>query len=166
MNYTPSIVCINLAVLMLFSSFYASAEKISISDSATYYDKKLIAPNIRKECVDLGKQFSDSTQKQLTKRKWNVTRSDETSESGYALELVIVNAVSAGNAFTGHKKSVSIEAKLFKDGELLDTYEGVRDSGGGFGAGFKSSCDVLQRCVNTLGKDVSKWLKRKKLVKK
>jgi len=30
---------------------------------------------------------------------------------------------------------------------------------GGFGAGFKGSCSVLNRCTKTLGKDFADWLK-------
>ena len=80
---------------------------------------------------------------------------------GLSLSLAITNEVTAGNAFMGHSKSVSIEATLHRDGEVVDTYVGTRDSGGGFGAGFKSSCTVLKRCVNTLGKDGAGWLRRR-----
>ena len=75
--------------------------------------------------------------------------------------MKIVNATSRGNAYTGHHKSVSIEAELFENGQLVDTYTGSRNSTGGFAGRFKGSCSVLARCVNTLGNDVSKWLKKK-----
>lgn len=42
----------------------------------------------------------------------------------------------------------------------IDTYAGSRNSSGGIGGGFKGSCAVLERCVNTLGKDVDAWLKK------
>ena len=163
MRYSLRLAPLNVAFMLFCSVAIADSKKITISDQAGYYDEKIIQSNIRSECVELGRQFSDSTNKYLAKNKWDVVRSDELPSSGYGLELSITNALSAGNAWAGHRKSVSIEAKLYKDDELLDSYVGTRDSGGGFGAGFKSSCDVLKRCVNTLGKDVSKWLKKKNI---
>jgi hypothetical protein len=80
---------------------------------------------------------------------------------GTQLKLMISNALSSGNAFMGHHKSVSIIAELYKDGKLIDTYSTTRNSGGGIGAGFKNSCAVLERCVTTLGKDVAQWVKTK-----
>lgn len=53
---------------------------------------------------------------------------------------------------------VSINIELYKDGELIAQQALSRNSGGGIGGGFKDSCDVLGRCVKTLGKDTSKWL--------
>ena len=75
--------------------------------------------------------------------------------------LTLTNATSIGNAFMGHRKSVTIEAILYEDGVEIDHYRGSRDSGGGFGAGFKGSCSVLGRCVKTLGKDVANWYNKK-----
>ncbi|MGH1440369.1 MAG: hypothetical protein ACRBBR_09685 [Cellvibrionaceae bacterium] len=149
------------AILALASQLsFASEKSITISNEATYYDKKIIAPNIRNECIHLGSEFSNSTELQLSKQGWEVNRDDSLPANGLSLKLVITNVHSSGNAWTGHRKSVSIEAILMKDGETIDSYEHIRKSGGGIGGGFKSSCAVLKRCVDTLGKDVSKWLSR------
>ena len=137
-----------------------SANQITITENAQYYDEKIIQTNILDECKELGSQFSASTEKYLSKNSWEVTRSNELPESGLSIELEITNALSGGNAFMGHQKSVTIEATLMKDGQEVNTFRGTRNSNGGFGAGFKSSCDILNRCVNTLGKDISKWLKK------
>ena len=136
---------------------------ITISDNAEYYDEKVIPSNIRSECTALRSGLSDSAEKSLSQIGWNVVKSDTVGGDGLSLKLMITTAHSSGNAYFGHKKSVSVEAELYKDGELLDSFSGTRNSGGGFGAGFKGSCTVLQRCVHTLGKDVSNWLSKKKL---
>lgn len=156
-----------LGSLVLMASFgsYANDKNITISSAASYYDEKIIPSNIKAECNELGGQFSESTKSFLESEGWNVILSNDVGEAakGTNIKLQITNALSAGNAFIGHKKSVSIVAELYKDGKLVDTYSGTRDSGGGIGAGFKGSCSVLQRCVNTLGSDVSKWLKKKQM---
>lgn len=156
-----------LGSLALMGSFgtYASDKSITVSTEASYYDEKIIPSNIKSECSGLGSQFSEATKTNLESDGWNVSLGNEVgaSATGTTIKLQIANALSAGNAFLGHRKSVSVIAELYKDGKLVDTYSGTRDSGGGFGAGFKGSCAVLQRCVTTLGSDVSKWLKKKQL---
>ena len=150
-------------LLMGATSALAGTEKvINLSETAGYYDKKVIPANIRNECTELGSQFTASTKKFMEKGGYSVGLSPNMSkvEDGKFLKLTILTAQSGGNAFIGHRKSVSIEAELFKDGKLVDSYEATRNSGGGFAGGFKGSCSVLARCVTTLGKDVAKWMKK------
>lgn len=152
-------------ILGLLFSCVAGAKELTINQTVTYYDEKLIQPNIRNECTNLGNQFSTSTSNALQKSGWSVVKqpSLDTSAPGINLKLTIINAHSGGNAFIGHSKSVSIEAELYKDGKLINTFAGARNSSGGFGGGFKGSCAILERCVNTLGKDVDGWLKKQKM---
>lgn len=154
-----------LLVLGLLASFSSVAKELSINQTVDYYDAKLIPPNIRNECTNLGSKFSESTVAAIQSSGWSVIKQDnlDTSAPGISLKLTIVNAHSGGNAFLGHSKSVSVEAELYKDGKLLDTYAGMRNSNGGIGGGFKGSCAVLERCVHTLGKDVGKWLSKQKI---
>lgn len=155
----------NLLTIGLLCSCGASANELNLNQTAKYYDEKVIQANIKSECANLGDQFSASTAAAIQKSGWTVVKQPalDTAASGINLKLVIINAQSGGNAFTGHKKSVSIEAELYKDGKLIDTYAGNRSSSGGFGGGFKGSCAILERCVNTLGKDVDAWLKKQKI---
>lgn len=144
---------------------HADDKTIAVNAVATYYDEKIIPSNIKNECDELGAQLSKSAMINLTKNGWSVLSSPNIDDSTQPikLKLQIANALSSGNAFVGHRKSVSILAELYKDGELIDTYSGTRDSGGGVGAGFKGSCAVLARCVNTLGSDVTKWLEKQNI---
>lgn len=151
--------------VLLLTSINSQAEDkvIGVNASAAYYDENLIPTKITEECKDLGTQFSAATKSNLEKDGWTVTdrNNEEVPKAGTQLKLTISNVLSSGNAFLGHHKSVSVIAGLYKNGTLIDTFKGTRDSGGGFGGGFKSSCDVLERCVNALGKDTTKWVKEK-----
>lgn len=150
--------------ILLISSFQTLADEklINVDTVAQYHDEQVIQSNIIDECTQLGTQFSTSTKKYLEKNGWSVNFNSNADKKieGTKLELKIINAMSSGNAFTGHRKSVSIEAKLYKDGNFIDSYKATRNSGGGFLGGFKGSCAILAHCVNTLGNDVSKWLKK------
>jgi hypothetical protein len=151
-----------ISLLMSCAVSVVNAKEISINQNVGYYDEKVIQTNIRTECANLGDQLAASTATAVQKSGWSVTKQSEldTGAPGVNLKLTITNAHSGGNAFLGHSKSVSIQAELFKDGKLIDTFVGTRNSNGGIGGGFKGSCGVLARCVNTLGKDVNAWLQK------
>ena len=153
-----------LGFLLLAFCFgaFANEKTISISSEASYYDEKIIPSNIRTECSELGEQFSQATKKYLESNNWKVNLDDDAGKTskGTSIKLQITNALSSGNAFIGHRKSVTILAELYKDGKLIDSYTTSRNSSGGFAGGFKGSCSILHRCVNTLGSDVAKWLKK------
>jgi len=153
----------SVLVFALGVSAVASAKEISLSSKADFHDAAVIPDKIKSECAELGMNFSASTKKYLEASGWQASLAEnvETLEAGVSVKLEIMNAMSAGNAFLGHQKSVAISASLYRDGKLVDTYRTSRNSSGGFGAGFKSSCDVLYRTVNTLGSDVAKWVNTK-----
>lgn len=156
---------IRLLALALLCAQGAFAADITINQTVPYYDEKVIPSKIRTECTNLGNKLAESTGLAVQKKGWSVIKQADvdTGTPGVSLKLSIVNAHSGGNAFIGHQKSVTINAELFKDGKLVDSYTGTRNSSGGFGGGFKGSCAVLERCANTLGSDVSKWLATKNI---
>ncbi len=156
---------IGALVAVVSINSYSDGKEITISEAAAYENEKYIQSNIRSECTELPKQFADYANKYITDRGWTVhsSQTPESVDQGNGLKLTITHAHSTGNAFIGHHKSVSITAELYQDGKVIDSYEGTRASGGGFGGGFKSSCSVLARCVKTLGSDVSKWLDKREV---
>ncbi|WNO08912.1 hypothetical protein [Teredinibacter sp. KSP-S5-2] len=152
------------SVFFVFISIQVSAgELIRVSASPQYHDPEIIPENIKSECTGLGNTFSSYTKQSLEKYGYTVELTDDISETsqGTNIRLTIVNAVSSGNAFMGHNKSVSMRADVIVDGKVVDTYKHTRNSRGGFGAGYKGSCAVLGRCAKALGKDVANWYKKK-----
>ena len=68
-------------------------------------------------------------------------------------------AVGTGaTAKAGQTVQVHYTGWLYKDGQQSAKFVARRNSSGGMGAGFKGSCDVLERSVNAIGKDVAAWL--------
>jgi hypothetical protein len=134
---------------------------IEVAESTPYLDETIVPVKIRKECTNLGRELSEATQRYGTKYGVKFIRKTEIepSKGGQVLVLKIASAVSSGNAWIGHDKYINVKIELYKDGKLLASDMKERNSRGGFGAGFKSSCSVLGRCVNTLGSDIAKWVK-------
>ncbi len=121
------------------------------------------AENVKTECYTLGQKLSDFTESYgaengVTVKK--VSKIDPKSKTTNTLDMKMTSVYSGGNAFLGHKKSVTVVASLYKNGVLVDKVTRMRNSGGGFAGAYKGSCSVLGRTVKALGKDVAMWLKK------
>lgn len=138
-----------------------SGQTIHIARAIPYADPTLIQKSIIEECVELPERLSEFIASDAKAIGINVVRdgSDAPAVDGLVLDIKIATAVSSGNAFTGHTKQVSVAGRLLDGGREIANFTGIRSSGGGFGAGFKGSCAVLDRCVQTLGQDIAEWLK-------
>jgi hypothetical protein len=140
-----------------------STAGIAISNSAPYEDERRIAANILKECPDLGRQFSDATQKAGAEQGLKIAKSGavDPAGGGQVLVLKIQSASSRRHAFPfpGHDISVAIRAELYSGGKLVYNYGMLRHASGGAAGVVRSSCGVLESAVDTLGSDVAKWLK-------
>ena len=58
----------------------------------------------------------------------------------------------------GHRKGITLTGKLFENDRVIASLSAMRSSGGGAFGGFKGSCAVLNRCAETLAKDIATWL--------
>ncbi|POZ63241.1 hypothetical protein C2I19_05395 [Chromobacterium alticapitis] len=140
----------------------ADAPAIKVSPSADFSNPAMINSNVRDECKLPESQAAASMRAlQEAGVTAETAPEDQLKANGYYLKLRLENAVSMGNAFIGHRKFVAMSAQLYKDGKLLDTFTGSRDSMGGMWGGFKGSCSVLERCTQTLSKDLAAWVKTK-----
>lgn len=134
---------------------------VQVAMTVPYAENGNIPLNVKQECTNLGSNFSNSIVKYAN--EYNVAMEQvqdltPTNHQGALVEAEITSVYSSGNAFIGHSKSATIQAKLYINGKLVDTFNATRNSGGGFMGGFKGSCAVLYHTVNTLGNDVAKWL--------
>lgn len=140
----------------------ASTGTILINSLSGFSDNAQIPTNVREECHGVFSKLSDAVVKYGNSQGLKVqANADVTPEQqGKVVKVSITGMYSAGNAFIGHRKSASVKAELYQDGQLLDTADYTRNSSGGFLGGFKGSCAVLEHTVNTLGNDVANWLKK------
>lgn len=131
--------------------------QIHIKSVAPYAATAPIAPNIKQECI-IDKQLVEYIVQYATERGINIVTSDSIKSSDVALEVSITDAVSSGNAFTGHRKFTTVEGSLVKNNKKIASFRAGRVSGGGAFGGFKGSCAVLGRTVQAIGKDIGGWL--------
>lgn len=146
-----------LALGIVCTALAASAEPLQVSTDVPF--GAAVADNIKDECA-LPRSQADAVLAQLAAAGVEAqgTAASEAPATGRFLQLRIESAMSAGNAFTGHRKQVTTSAVLYEDGQEVARTTKSRDSMGGFFGGYRSSCNVLRRCTNTLGKDIAGWV--------
>jgi hypothetical protein len=134
------------------------AAEIHVQDPVPYAASSYIAENIKTECR-IGAQLASALGKDAP-RHGNTIVFDTAlpTDHGRVLQLELVEAQSAGNAFSGHFKSATARGVLFQEGKQIASVTARRTSRGGAFAGFKGSCDVLERTVNAIGSDLAQWL--------
>lgn len=138
----------------------ADSDTIYMGQTVPYSDSSSIAQAILNDC-QLPQQQAELIERLAQSQGITVVRDDESVKAGKGrvLHVEITSAVSMGNAFIGHRKQVSVKGHLFENGTEIGNFSGLRSSMGGAFAGFKGSCSVLGRCVETLAKDIALWLK-------
>ena len=138
----------------------ATAAEVRMVNVVPYSEHAEIAENVRRECVQIQEQLAHFTREYAAGNGITINLLDEVSSSdpGRVLLIEIDDAVSSGNAFTGHRKFTRISGELYQDGERIAGFKGRRNSGGGAFGGYKGSCSVLGRTVKVLGRDVAGWL--------
>ena len=127
---------------------------------AAYADINRIDRAVLTEC-QLPQQQAEFIETAARRAGFNMVRDEQAAKAGKgrALQVEIVDAISSGNAFIGHRKMVLVKGRLFEDGKEIGSFQGRRSSMGGAFGGFKGSCSVLGRCLETLAQDITTWLK-------
>jgi len=138
------------------SSVSADAQTIYIKKGTTFSKDSQVASNIKQEC-NLPAKMDKFLKVYGAKNNINFVNKKNPSAKDTVLTLNITGAYSAGNAFTGHRKYVSIAGKLTKNGKTFSSYKAARKSGGGFMGGYKGSCSVLGGSVKRLARDTAEW---------
>ena len=152
-----------LTGLLLALSLGAQAQEpvksVVIATDVPYSNPDVIDGAILKECA-LPNKVSEFMRAQFAaagiEAKAVTDLKPDAGES--VLMLEIAAATSAGNAFMGHRKSITVSGKLFHKGQQVAKFIGTRQTGGGMGGGFKGSCAVLNRAAEAVAKDTAKWL--------
>lgn len=149
-----------LAILFAASSSVSFANSVAVQSSIPYAADSKVAQNIRTECVKLNSQLAQFTRDYTKKSNVKVELVDnlDIQQKGRVLQIEIVDAVSMGNAFTGHHKYSASRGTLYENGQKVASFDARRQSMGGAFAGYKGSCAVLGRTVKAMGKDIANWL--------
>jgi hypothetical protein len=137
----------------------AHAAPVSMLNPVPYADSAIVAGKIKRECT-IDVQLADAIKRSAATagKEINFVSAPLADAKGEVLKLEISDAVSEGNAWMGHHKSVTVRGALLRDGTQVASFVGRRDSRGGVMGAYKGSCSVLERTVDKVGEDVAGWL--------
>ncbi len=130
---------------------------IYIRPMVQYAPNSRVARNIKEECT-VPKALAESIAKYSQAIGVDVEVKDRIGKNDLELIVKIEEAISAGNAFVGHRKFIVISGMLVKGKKIYYSFDAARLSGGGYFGAYRSSCSVLGRIARALGKDVANWL--------
>ena len=150
-----------VAAILPQAALAADKNVVYLGTIAPFSDSSVVSMAIINECNLPARQSEFIEQAALDDGTLRVVRDDAAVKAGKGriLFVEIVNAISGGSAWVGHRKQVAIKGRLVENGVVIGTFSGIRQSGGGAWGEYKSSCAVLGRCIKTLGNDVVRWLK-------
>lgn len=147
-----------LTVLMAVATGAHAGDPVVVASVVPYADSADIQQKILDECTELGTQFSQFIKEYAAEKGMEVTLGDASASANRELRVEITHALSQGNAFLGHSKSMSSRGTLFENGAEVASFRATRNSMGGAFAGYKGSCSVLGRTVKAMGMDIGEWL--------
>jgi hypothetical protein len=146
-----------VAVLLIPAHADEKGQLVTISWPIEFTETSGVSENVKTEC-SLPGQVPQYIKRYA--KKMNVVLANDVSDNteGWVLHVEIVNVIGTGGGAWSGSKSVTVEGKLTENGEVIGTFTARRNSGGGFGGGFKGTCSILGRCIKAIGSDIAKWL--------
>ena len=147
------------APLLLAVVAIARAETITVPAEVPFAAGIDVTEAVRNECTlqtRLPKFIVDGAERGV-----DVVIGDTAAEnaSGKVLQLEFTNILGFGGGAWSGPKSVTVTGKLYENGQLIGNFVASRYSTGGAFGGFKGTCSILGRCIETLGVDIGRWLK-------
>jgi len=143
------------------STVSAAAQKnpIMVVQTVPYGANSGVNMAVKRECI-IDKQLPEFIESYASNYDIAVVRDAQKVKGnrGKVLQLEFSNIYGHGGGAWSGAKSVTVQGTLKENGKTIGTFVGTRFSGGGAFGGFKSTCDILGRCVKTLGDDIARWL--------
>ena len=142
----------------------ASADRVAINlQRNASYDPALPYQKAFTEC-ELATSIPNYVAKVSGERVGAVVMVDDASQVGRGLALAVRVAeldAPSGGGWSG-SKGLTLEAQLYRDGTLIETFRSShRARGPSVGWFRRSTCSLLDRNAQVLGDQLAEWVKRK-----
>jgi hypothetical protein len=156
-------VVVGVALALVAGAGAADQNVIYVGKVAPFSEGSVITRAVVDDCNLPARQIEFIEKAAAEDGALRVVRDDNAVKAGKGrvLFVEIVDAESDGSSYAGHRlRQLMVKGRLLENGVEIGSFTGVRHSRGGAFARYKSSCAVLGRCIETLGKDIALWLKK------
>jgi len=150
--------CATLLAFGVVSGSAVAGEKLLVQTPAVYDKDAHVNDKIKAECA-VENRVSFFVQERA-KGKFDVVPAKTPDTSGKALTLTIMNVGGTGGGAWSGPKSITLQGTLKDKGKVIGNFNARRSSGGGAFGGYKSTCGIIERCAEALGKDIGAWLEK------
>jgi hypothetical protein len=137
-----------------------AANMTVLETPVTYHPDASVVDNVKKECK-LEEQFEKRIGAILAKanRAGNGTvEKGNVLKEASLLRLQITHVLGVGGGAWSGPKAITVSADLIENDKVVRHTKINRWSVGGMFGGFKGTCSILNRDVEAIGKDLSKWI--------
>lgn len=148
----------SVLVIALCAYGAEAADTIYVASGAAFENPAAVPQAVQTEC-DLPHKQVELLIRAARKKSIRVVSGDELPAQGKVLSLQIVRADSLGHAMGNyHAKSVAVRGALTQNGQEIGNFVGLRNSTGQAFGQFRTSCAVLELCLQKLADDIARWL--------
>jgi len=155
MNRQSKALVTSLALLAVFVGSSAFADGVVLETPIAYAKDASVNERVRTEC-----HVEDLLERHISTYMQKVQRGATGSASGAAvLKIEIAHVMGVGGGSWSGPKAITVDATLMVDGKVKRQGKVSRWSNGGFWAGLKGTCGILERDAKAIGKDLSRWVK-------
>ncbi|WP_341676292.1 hypothetical protein [Niveibacterium sp. SC-1] len=123
---------------------------VSIAPEASVPEK------VQTECK-IEETFAAQIGERLRKQGGGTTTSLDTPAGTQVMKVQITYVLGPGGGGWSGPKAVSLRAELLEGGKVRRSEKFSRTTTGGVFGAFKGTCGLIQRCVDTLAKDLQEW---------
>ncbi|WP_249384094.1 hypothetical protein [Chitinivorax sp. B] len=137
-----------------------AAEPVLLETPVTYHPNAGVVQKVKEECK-IEDQLAQHVGKALAKlnKLEGGTIDVSADKSGkQLLRLQITHVLGVGGGAWSGPKAVTVQAELLENGKVKREAKINRWSTGGFFAGLKGTCSIIERCSVALAKDLSRWV--------
>lgn len=152
---------LTLLGLLAYGSSALAGNLTVLETPVTYHANAGVIENVKTECR-LEEQFENRIGKVLAKmnKSGNGTLAKDANASDVTLlRLQITHVLGVGGGVWTGPKAITVTADLIENGKVARHTKINRWSVGGMWGGFKGTCSILNRNVEAIGKDLSRWIR-------
>jgi hypothetical protein len=159
MNILSLLTTLSIFTLVLaHQSIHAAELRIqspALFDEGTQVKKRL------SECVSIETVIPDSVLKILTKKiadaKISTTAHDMTKSKKRTMIITILDVIAVGGGGWSGPKTITVQADIYQNGEIVKTTVKARSGKGGFFGAVKGTCAIVQNVAEVVGSDIARW---------
>lgn len=144
-----------IGLLACSAGAFAAKQRVLLETPVTYHPDAEVAESVKREC-----QVEAMLTRRVGAALSGTQATDAAPDADVSLvRLRITHVLGVGGGAWSGPKGITVSAEFVENGKVSRQTKVHRWSSGGMFAGFKGTCDILDRSAVAIGRDLSKWVR-------